>query len=407
MKYSFDVVIVGAGPSGSAAAIKLADNGLKVALLDKATFPRDKTCGDALSVDVINQLKILSPALLTAFENLENKVASYGVKIFSPDHHSIDIPFIYKGKKSHGYICPRLEFDNLLVNFAKHSTGIQLFENCLVTGIKTEEGQAIIETTVGTFETKIVLGADGAHSVVSKLLGENKIDKQHYCGGLRNYYENVSSFHNENFIELHFFKDILPGYVWIFPLADNKANVGIGVLSSIISRKKINLKVTLDHLLKTHPDLKDRFKDARPLESVKGYGLPLGSKKRKLSGDHFLLLGDAAGLIDPFSGEGVANAIRSGRVAADHVMQCFKEHNFSASFNRAYDQEIYRRMWKEFLISRRLMHAIQYPRLFNFVIKKAGQSKYLQKILTDALSEIEKKKKVLYNPAFYYRIFIK
>jgi len=407
MKYIFDVVIVGAGPSGSAAAIKLANSGLKVALLDKARFPRDKTCGDALSVDVINQLAMLSPDLLAAFESMENKMASFGVKIFSPDHHSIDIPFIYKGKKSYGYICPRLDFDNLLVNFAKNSIGIQLFENCLVTSIKTENEQATIETSMGTFVTRIVLGADGAHSVVSKFLGNIKMDKDHYCAGLRIYYENVNSFHEENFIELHFFKEILPGYVWIFPLAGNRANVGIGVLSSVISRKKINLKETLAQLLKIHPDLKERFKDAKPLETVKGYGLPLGSKKRKLSGDHFILLGDAASLIDPFSGEGIANAIRSGRVAADHVMNCFRENNFSASFNKAYDQEIYRRMWKEFSISKRLMRATKYPRLFNFVIKKAGKSKYLQQILTDVLSEIDKKKKIFFNPAFYYRIFIK
>ena len=94
----FDVVIAGAGPAGSACAIKLGESGLKVALLDKATFPRDKTCGDALSVDVINQLAMLSDKLPKQFSAMENKIPSYGVKIFSPDHNHIDIPFIYKNE---------------------------------------------------------------------------------------------------------------------------------------------------------------------------------------------------------------------------------------------------------------------------------------------------------------------
>jgi geranylgeranyl reductase family protein len=405
--YNFDVVIVGAGPAGCACAIKLANSGLQVALLDKATFPRDKTCGDALSVDVINQLPLLSANLANAFESMPDKIASYGVKIFSPNHNHIDIPFIYKGKKSHGYISTRLSFDNLLFNEAKQTKNVSVFENCAVTNVEVNSDKTIIQTLSGIFEAAIIVGADGAHSVVSKYLGDIRVEKNHYSAGLRVYYENVASFHAENFIELHFFKDILPGYLWVFPLAGNKANVGIGMLSSTVSKNKINLKETLTNLLQTHPHLTERFKNAKALETIKGYGLPLGSKKRNISGERFLLTGDAAALIDPFSGEGIANAIRSGRVAAEHVVTCFKSQNFSAPFNKAYDKEIYRRMWKEFKISRTLQKVVQYPRLFNFVIKKAQQNKYLQKFLIEALAEVEKKNKILYRPAFYFRMLFK
>jgi geranylgeranyl reductase family protein len=404
---SFDVVIVGAGPSGSSSAIKLAKSGLTVALLDKATFPRDKTCGDALSVDVINQLSMLSDTLPAAFGELENKIPSYGVKIFSPDHNHIDIPFIYKGKKSHGFISPRISFDNLLFQHVKQYANVAIFENCTVTSVEVKDNKTFVETNLGTFKGEMVIGADGAHSIVSKYLGDIKVEKEHYSAGLRVYYENVASFHNENYIELHFFKDILPGYLWIFPLADNKANVGIGMLSSTVSKKKVNLKETLTNLLKTHPHLVERFKDAKPLETIKGYGLPLGSRKRNLSGERFLLAGDAAALIDPFSGEGIANAIRSGRVAAEHTLKCFEAKNYSAAFNKGYDKEIYRRMWKEFKISRTLQNVVRYPILFNFVIKKARQSKYLQQFLIDALANVEKKQKILFKPGFYYRMFVK
>ena len=166
----------------------------------------------------------------------------------------------------------------------------------------------------------MIIGADGAHSVVAKYLGTTTIERKHHSAGLRVYYENITSFHPDRYIELYFFNEILPGYLWIFPLPDNKANVGIGMLSDTITKKKINLRETLEKLMRTHPALKERFQYARPLETVKGFGLPLGSKQRKISGDRILLAGDAASLIDPFSGEGIGNAIRSGRVAAEHVL---------------------------------------------------------------------------------------
>jgi geranylgeranyl reductase family protein len=403
----YDVIIVGGGPAGAACAIKLADSGLKVALLDKATFPRDKTCGDALSVDVINQLAMLSDELVKSFTALANKIPSYGVKIFSPNHQFVDIPFIYKNEKSCGYISPRFNFDNVLFQHLKEHTGIETFEGCLVDKVGTDENKVTLKSNAGDFEAQMIIGADGAHSTVAKSLGNITVDKEHYSAGLRVYYGGVVSFHKENFIELHFFKDILPGYLWIFPLTDNKANVGIGMLSSTVSKNKVNLKETLQKLITTHPNLRERFKHAKPLETIKGYGLPLGSKKRNISGERFLLTGDAAALIDPFSGEGIANAIRSGRVAAEHIIKCFQQQNFSARFNKAYDNEIYRRMWGEFKISRLLQQLICYPWAFNLAVKKAHQSKYLQQFLIEALASVEKKKKILTRPGFYYRMLFK
>jgi len=403
----FDIIIVGAGPAGTACAIKLADSGLNVALLDKATFPRDKTCGDALSVDVIVQLSMLSGDLMEEFEALENKISSYGIRIFSPDHHYIDLPYLRNNEKRCGYVSPRLHFDNLLFQHAKRHPAFSVFENCAVNLVKVEIDAVSVQTNLGTFRAKMVVGADGAHSVVSKYLAKIKIEKQHYCAGLRVYYEGVTSFHDENYIEMHFFKNTLPFYLWIFPLLGNKANVGIGMLSSTVSKRKVNLKETLQQLLKTHPELKKRFENARPLETIKGYGLPLGSKKRMISGERFLLIGDAAALIDPFTGEGIANALRSGRIAAVHIVNCFEKNNFSAAFNKAYDKEVYRRMWNELKIGKSLQQAARYSWFINFVVKKARKNKYLHKFLEDALANVEKKKKLLKQPAFYYRILFR
>ena len=251
---------------------------------------------------------------------------------------------------------------------------------------------------------KIALGADGAHSILNKRLTENKVDKDHYCAGLRQYYANVKGFHPLNYIELHFYKELLPGYFWVFPLPNDHANVGLGMLSKDVSQKKINLKEKLTELLKNHPNLKERFKDAKALENIQGYGLPLGSKKRNISGERFLLLGDAAGLIDPFTGEGIANAIRSGRVAASHVLKAFEQARFDADFNKQYDKEIYYKMWTEFRFGHSMQKLFRHPRIINFVVKKANKNKSVQFMLSAMLNNFDMKKELV-KPSFYFKLF--
>lgn len=400
----YDIIIVGGGPAGAACAIKLSDKGLKVALIDKGVFPRDKTCGDALSTDVINQLPMLSEKLAESFKGLAEKIPSYGVKIFSPDNNFIDIPFIYKNQKSHGYICKRIHFDNFLFQFVKSNTNIDTFEDYTVHKVVDNGNEIEVTTDKEIFTGKIVVGADGAHSIVSKNLSDLKVEKDHYSAGLRVYYEGVTSFHTENFIELYFFNDVLPGYLWVFPLHGNQANIGLGMLSSEVSKKKVNLKETLNRIISTQPVLKERFANAKPLETIKGYGLPLGSKQRNISGEKYLLLGDAASMIDPFSGEGIGNAIRCGRVAADHLLNCFEKKNYSAPFNKAYDKEIYRRMWSELKVSRTLQRLLKYPWLYNLIVRKANKNKYLRQFLVEALASVDTKRKMFTRPWFYLRV---
>lgn len=405
-KKEFDVLIIGSGPAGAACAMALARSGLSVAVLDKASFPRDKICGDALSVDVLNQLPLLHPDLAVSFNTMDSKVSSYGVRIFAPDHHYVDLPFLNNGEAKCGYLCPRFDFDQLMVEQVKNLANVTTVEQCTVEKLERTDIEVLAHTNQGTFSAKMIAGADGAQSIVARQLGSFKPDREHYSAGLRVYYEGITSFHESNFIELHFFKDILPGYLWIFPLPNNRANVGIGVLSSVVSRKKMNLKTILNDLITNTAYLSDRFRNAKPLEAAKGYGLPLGSKKRKISGDRFLLMGDAASLIDPFTGEGIGNAIRSGRVAADHIVKAFKGNTFSASFNAAYDREIYRRMWSELKVSHALQKLCRYPQLFNSVVRKANKSHYIHDVLIDALAQSSKKRSLL-RPAFYYHLFTK
>lgn len=406
MKDKFDVIIIGSGPAGSACALSLAGSGLDIALVDKAIFPRDKVCGDALSADVAAQLPLLSEHLMTAFAADGRKIPSYGVRLYAPDLTCVDIPFRGEGKVTDGHVFPRKDFDDLLLREVKAQGICDVFEGCTVTQVSEVAHGVDVATDKGRLAAQMVVGADGANSVVARLAGNGSVDRRHHSAGLRVYYDNVKGFHEGNHIELYFFRNILPGYLWVFPLPGGRANVGIGLLSSVVSKRKINLRGELKELLATHPCLKDRFAMARPLETGKGHALPLGSRKRHLSGNRFLLAGDAAGLIDPFTGEGIGNAIRSGRVAALHLVQSFRAEDFSAEFNRAYDIEIYRRMGKELRLGYALQRLCKYPWLFNYVIRKASRSRYWHGFLTSALADVSIKMQFT-DPAFYYRLLVK
>ncbi|RFN58382.1 geranylgeranyl reductase family protein [Marixanthomonas ophiurae] len=400
----FDVVIVGAGPSGCTCAYQLAESGLSVAVIEKDVFPRDKVCGDALSADVINQFYRMDNTIAEAFLKRNPKKVSNGVRFFAPNYKSLDIPFTNpKHKDAAGFVMKRLDFDSFFAEQIKGLSNIEFIENQKVKAIDTKEDSVFIETSLSTFQTKLIIGADGANSIVNRKLNNNKLNKKHHSGGLRQYFENVTGLDDTGFIELHFYKEILPGYFWVFPLPGNKANVGLGILSSEISKQNINLKEKFTHLINNHPNLKDRFKKAKPLETIKGFGLPLGSKKKPLSGNRFLLLGDAANLIDPFTGEGIGNAIRSGRFAATHIKEAFKTNRFDADFNKKYDIKIYQAMWNELRVSKSLQNLLKYPWLFNFLVKKANKNKSVQLLLTSMLDDVDLKKELV-KPSFYVKL---
>jgi geranylgeranyl reductase family protein len=402
---TYDVIICGAGPAGCTTAYQLSGNGLKIAVLDKDIFPRDKICGDALSADVINQLYRIDSDLAENFQKFDKKKPSHGVRFYAPNGTHLDIDFVNKAHTdAAGFISKRSDFDNFYFNRVTSLKDIHIFQNHKIIDVKTQTDFVAVHTENCLFHSKIVIGADGANSVINRKLSDNSFNKHHHCAGLRQYYENVTGFHPRDHIELHFYKDLLPGYFWMFPLPNNQANVGLGMLSSEVSKKKINLKKTLADLIENHPNIKDRFKDAKPLENIQGFGLPIGSKKKQLSGNRFLLLGDAANLIDPFTGEGIGNAIRSGRVASEHILDAFQQNKFDASFNKKYDKIIYQKMWKELRVSRSLQMLLYYPRIFNFVVKKASKNESIRKLLTSMLDDIDLKKELL-KPSFYLKLF--
>ncbi len=401
----FDVIIIGAGPAGSICAKQLTGKGFSIALIEKDVFPRDKICGDALSSDVITQLYKIDTDFAGKFQKFESKQPSNGVRFVAPNGKALDVDFNKPTQSNDsGYIAKRWDFDYFLFQSLKNLEDVTIFQGEKAKIVSQKTDYIEIKTENHSFTAKMVVGADGANSVINRLLTNNTLDKNHHCAGLRQYFENVNGFHPQGHIELHFYKDILPGYFWIFPLPNNQANVGLGMLSSEVGKKKINLKEKLKDIIENHPNVKDRFKDAKPLENIQGFGLPIGSRKKCLSGNRFLLVGDAANLIDPFTGEGIANAIRSGRIAAEHLINVFEYGRFDSNFNKKYDKEIYSKMWNELKIGRSLQNLLKYPRLFNFIVNKASTNESVKILMTSMLDNVNLKKKLL-KPSFYFKLF--
>lgn len=407
-----DICIVGAGPGGAAAALKLAYANQSCVLLDKATFPRDKICGDALSGKVSTVLNRMDPAIMDRFR-AQPQVGMWGFKFTSPNGKEMHFDFTPENLKEEdfppapGYVSTRLVFDNFLIEEVKRHDCVDLHEGINISEyIKNPEGYLLKDKSGDfTVQTKILIVANGAHSPFSRKQAGLEKDNRHHAGGLRVYYKNVGNLAGQPAIELHYFKELVPGYLWIFPLPNNGANVGLGMRTDMISSRKFNMRAALEELVATHPRLKDRFKDAEITDSVKGYGLPLGSKKRILSGDHYMLVGDAGHLIDPLTGEGIGNAIYSGTIAADQAVNCLKANKYDAKFMRGYDVRIQRVLGTELKASYLMQRIMLYPRLVNFLTNRVEGNKFvmdfLNKIYADSKTEWHKE---LWRPGFWWRV---
>lgn len=401
-----EVLIIGAGPAGASTALFLAKKGIASVVVDKEKFPRDKICGDALSGKTVEVLNKLDKSLVTELSSNEKFLGSYGVTFVAPNGEALRVPFQTKKEKKNapGFISKRIDFDNWLIEKVKDNNKIALHEEVEIRDYRRENDSIIAESKDGkVFQTKIVIACDGAYSSFTKNIAGIKTEAEHNCFGLRAYYKNVKGLDSENFIELHFLKEFLPGYFWVFPLPNGYVNVGVGMRADKMSAKKISLKKSFESILENNRVLKERFSEAEKVGEVKLFGLPLGSKKRNLSGGNYMLCGDAAMLIDPFTGEGIGNAMFSGLYAANQAERSLQQNNFSAGFMKQYDDELYKRLWSELLLSYRMQQLVNFPSLFNFVVRKANNNKLLSETISCMFEDLDMRAR-LKDPMFYFKL---
>lgn len=401
----YDLIIVGAGPAGCSAALNLAGSSLKVAVVDKADLPADKVCGDALSGTALAVLRRFPGNCFDAFLALEPKKPSWGIRFAAPSGELLDVPFVLERTAATpppGYLCKRKIFDGFLQQKAMEVASFPVLSNYPIHQIRKENEFYLVQGEKEEIRCRMILGADGVHSIVGKLLAGHSQNNKQYCLGVRTYFTGVRNLHPEGFIELHFLEELLPGYLWIFPMADGIANVGLGMLFEKMKSMPESLSEVFLNIIKTNPTISGRFQAAVMTGKIEAHGLPLGPDNKTVSGEGFLLAGDAAALVDPFTGEGIGNAMVSGEIAASMILEAFQKNDFSARFLRQYDERIHERFWREMKTSHRIQELCTHPALFNLVVKKANRNKELKEMFTkmytnqDALEQLK-------SPGFYLR----
>ncbi len=384
-----DVTIVGAGPGGMTAAFFLAKNKIPVTLIEKKSFPRDKICGDCIGGFGLSVLKQMGPGLFSRFANSDIKLIGTGVHFFGPEHQRVTVKAetMVSDNMTEVALCRRIDFDNFLYEEIKNNQLIEIIQNKSVTDLnKNSEGIDIICSDATVLRTKLLILAAGSnHALVHKLNGKRQ-SKKHQAAGIRAYFENIEGLGQEGYIELHYLKELAPGYLWIFPLTGNQANVGLGLRSDVVSERKINLKQMLKKYINEDPYFRERFKNARQISDISGYPLSLGGKKRSISGDNYLLAGDAANLIEPLFGEGIGHAMYSGKFAAEHAFRCLGNNNFSAEFNGQYDRDVYDKLGTTLRFSAMMQNIAQYPWFMSFLFNRVINNQELQELLFNIIN---------------------
>jgi geranylgeranyl reductase family protein len=306
----FDVLIIGGGPAGSAAAITAARAGLKVVLFEKGSYGRDKVCGDGLTPRAIGALDDLG---------IDHSVA-----------HKIDGLRMITGKKqrellwpttarfpNHGAVWPRQRFDNHLLDVAIASGADVRFESEALPVL--EDGRAVgVSVGTETFRAPFIILAAGAQGMAAKMLGAERDPNEPFGLAIRAYAPTPrhAERHLEACLSLSDEHGVaVPGYGWMFPAGDGTVNIGVGALSTMKGFKKLNLNKLLDQYAAL---VRDSWSLGDYIEKPRAWRLPMSCTKRH--GPGWVAIGDAAGFVNPMNGEGIDYGLESGMLAVERFL---------------------------------------------------------------------------------------
>lgn len=332
-----DVVVVGAGPGGSATAAWLAGAGLDVLLLEKTSFPREKVCGDGLTPRAVRELITLgipTPPEEGWIRNKGLRIVGGGMRL------QLDWPDL-ASFPPYGLVRTRQDFDQVLARHAV-ARGARLHERTSVDGAIRDERGRITGVTAKEldgsgrptgralrFDAPLVVAADGNSSRLSLAMDRPKRDDRPMGVAVRTYY--TSPRHDDDYLEswLELWtkdedgKDVLlPGYGWIFGVGDGTSNVGLGILNTSSAFGKTDYRDVMRRWVATMP-AEWTYNDETMVGPIRGAALPMGFNRQPHYADGLMLVGDAGGMVNPFNGEGIAYAMESGRLAAEVIAQAF------------------------------------------------------------------------------------
>jgi menaquinone-9 beta-reductase len=364
---STDVAVVGAGPAGSAAAIVLRRLGRRVVLIDKATFPRDKCCGDGLTTAALRRVQDLGldPKTVKSWTPVE------GAEVVATDGYLLDLPL--PGGAQFAASARRADLDSELVGLARRA-GAQVIEGHAVTavsGVNDGEGVAVELDDGSRVLARYAIACDGAWSPVRKALG---LADAGYLGDWqagRQYFDRVGPRARQLWV--WFEADMVPGYAWSFPLADGTANVGYGVIRRP-GQPTGELKGQLIDFLGRPQIAAVLGPHARALSPWKAWPIParIGSTRLSGLGGRVLFAGDAARACDPMTGEGIAQAFETAELAARAIARAGPLRPAAAATR--YQRQIRWGLAVDDQLSRSLSHVLARPRGSAQSLRLAGVS---------------------------------
>lgn len=328
-----DVLVVGAGPGGSAAAQALAQRGQNVLLLDKAHFPRDKTCGDGLTPRAVGTLAEMG--VLDELRRVGREVSRFAV--VSPRRWRTEaaIP-TERPLPTRALVVPRLTLDDRL-RLAAVRDGARCVEGAHV--VDLERGANGITAVVERggkrerYAATLALVATGANTRLLRNIGILK-SQPNVLVASRAYYEGARDL--EDVWMLRFDHVPMPGYGWVFPTSEGTANIGVGYFKE---QRERSAHAAFEQFIAS-PPLQAMLRHAQRVSPVKGYPLRDDFLTAPTFGERILLVGEAAGLVNPLTGEGIDYALESGRLAAEHAAEMLARGDFSVEAHRAYDQAL-------------------------------------------------------------------
>ena len=371
----YDVLIVGAGPAGSNAAIsyKELNPSLKVGLIDKATFPRDKSCGDAIGPGVISALKRFNNEHI-----LENEPQVVSTTLYGPDNIGIQnyIPEVKNKEDSIVYVIPRIDLDNRILNLAK-DLDVDVTEGLSFVSFEEDANKNILvkfknKDEEFLFSTKLLVGADGANSRIRKQLNLKQNSDWHKAIAIRAYIDspNYIEIFNERTLMFEINVSAEKGYAWAFPSKGNLLNIGIGVPVSIFKKDKLNINQLLKDFI---AQLESRGVIVENIRKQKSYMLPFASSRPKLKKNiNIALIGDASSMINPISGEGIFYGMEAGYLLAKNTNELVRSEELSSGILK-YEKEFSNRFRKHYLSCALARLILQSPFMTKRLLKVASK----------------------------------
>jgi menaquinone-9 beta-reductase len=369
--FDSDIVVVGGGPAGAAAAITASRAGRRVVVVDRARFPRDKTCGDGLTAGALRILDELGldPGAVASWQQVDDVV------VRSTSGREVTLP-MPRDRGVYAAVARRADLDAALLDVVR-SAGAKVLDGHACRQVAEHDDHvAVTVDGVGTLRTRWLVAADGMWSPVRKQLGLGVASYRGEWHAFRQYFAGVGPRAARDLF-VWFEPDLLPGYAWSFPLPDGRANVGFGIHRQGKVERVQDMAAIWRELL-DRPHIREVLGDGAEAEGPhRAWPIPARVDAVTLTGRRTLFVGDAAAATDPMTGEGIGQALLTGQIAAQAIGR--GPDRAAAEVTRAHERAVRRALLADHRMSIQLMRVLRHRRGVRAAVRVAGSSAFTRR----------------------------